>query len=122
MSNQSIHIGDNAQINGSAVAAEKIENSFNSLKESKADSTTQELLKALLNQIKTLNSKVPAVQMSIVEKMAPRADSLATESKSETPDREWYEVSVKDLLEAAKAIGSVADPVLDLVKNSARYC
>ena len=112
-----IEIGDNARINGSVVAAEKIENSFNNLKESKADDAVKTLLEQLLTEIKTLNTKVPATQAQAVENMAKRADTLVTESKSATPDKEWYQLSFKGIKEAALAIGDAAKPVLDIAEK-----
>jgi hypothetical protein len=74
-------------------------------------------LEQLLTEIKALNDKVPESQTQVVEKMAARADGLITESKSETPDREWYEVSLKGIMEAAKTIGGIATPVLEVAKK-----
>jgi GTPase SAR1 family protein len=117
VSNQNITIGNGNTIHDSVVVGEKIEHSFNGLKESKADDAVKTLLEQLLTEIKALNEKVPATQAQAVEKMASRADSLINETKNETPDREWYEVSLKGILEAAKAIGGVANPVLEVAKK-----
>lgn len=116
----SISFGDNAQITNSpvsAITAEKIEHSFNSLKESKADDTVKVLLEQLLTEIKTLNTKVPADKAPAIENMAKRADTLVTESKSATPDKEWYQLSFKGIKEAALAIGEAAKPVLDVAEK-----
>jgi len=107
----------NSTVHGSVVAAEKIENSFNSLKESKADDAVKTLLEQLLTEIQALNAKVPTSQAQAVENMAKRADTLVTESKSETPDKEWYQLSFKGIKEAALAIGNVAKPVLDIAEK-----
>jgi len=50
----------NSTVYGSIVAAEKIENSFNQLHESKAEPEVKLLLERLLTEIKDLNAKVPA--------------------------------------------------------------
>ncbi len=107
----------NSTVHGSVVAAEKIENSFNSLKESKADDAVKALLEQLLTEIRALNTKVPAAQAQAVENMAKRADTLVTESKSEKPDTEWYQLSFKGIKEAALAIGDAAKPVLDIAEK-----
>jgi tRNA A37 threonylcarbamoyltransferase TsaD len=74
-------------------------------------------LEQLLTEIKTLNTKVPAEKAPAVENMAKRADTLVTESKSATPDKEWYQLSFKGIKEAALAIGEAAKPVMDVAEK-----
>jgi len=75
------------------------------------------LLEQLLTKIKVLNTKVSAENAQAVENMAKRADSLVTESKSDTPDKEWYQLSFKGIKEAALAIGDAARSVQDIVEK-----
>lgn len=115
MSTQNVNI-NNSTIHGSVIAAEKIENCFNALQESKADDETKQLLEQLLNEIKALNEKVPESQMQAVENMAKRADTLINESKSESPEKEWYELSLKGITDAATSLGEIATPVMNIVE------
>lgn len=94
---------------GSVIAAEKIEHSFNSLQDSKAEDAVKNLLEQLLSEINVLNEKVPASQelSDIVES----TETLINESKRDKPRKEWYEVSLKGIKEAAKAVGDIANPV-----------
>jgi hypothetical protein len=72
------------------------------------------LLEPLLSEIKALNSKAPATQTPIVEKMISRADGLITKSKSETPDREWYQLSLKGIKDAALTLKEMGEPILEI--------
>jgi hypothetical protein len=111
---QNLH---NNTIHGSVIAAEKIEHSFNSLQESKANDETKVLLEKLLNEIKLLNEKAPATQAQAIEKMTKGAETLVNESKSATPDQAWYELSFKGIKEAVTTIGEMAKPVWEVAEK-----
>ncbi|MGZ5560556.1 MAG: COR domain-containing protein [Methylobacter sp.] len=118
MSSQNIHIS-NSRVNGSVVAAEKIENSFNSLQESKAGNEVKILLEQLLIEIKTLNGKVPDAQAQQFIDMADSAETLITEAGREAPRQKWYQLSLEGIKEAASAVGEVAKPVLEVAEKLA---
>jgi hypothetical protein len=107
----------NSTVHGSVIAAEKIEHSFNSLKESKADDTVKTLLEQLLTEIKALNAKVPAEQAQQLTDMSEGAETLVSETSRETPRKKWYEASLEGITEAAKAVGSAAKPVLEIAEK-----
>jgi len=46
--------------------------------------------------------------------MTEGAEKLISESKRETPRKKWYEASLEGILEAAKAVGEAAEPVLKI--------
>ncbi len=118
MSKQKIEIGAGAKIgSGSFNVDSKIENSFNSLQESKADNQTQDLLKELLNEIKVLNEKVPAAQAAKVQSIAEETETLIAESSREQPRKRWYEASLEGIKEAALAVGEIATPVLAIAEK-----
>jgi molecular chaperone DnaK (HSP70) len=104
-------------IHGSVVAAEKIENSFNSLQESKANNEVKDLLGQLLTEIKALNAKVPEAQAQQFADMAEETETLIGETGRETPRKKWYEASLSGIKEAALAIGDIAKPVLAVAEK-----
>lgn len=114
MSSQNITI-TGSTINGSVVAAKTIQDCFNSLRISQADEPVRVLLEQLLNEIKSLNNKVPSDQAKHVETMASRADTLIAESKKEMPDPAWYQISIKGIVDAATALGNISSPVIDVI-------
>lgn len=107
----------NSTIHGSVVAAEKIENSFNNLQESKADDAVKILLEQLLTEIKALNAKVPASQAQQLADMAEETETLIGETGRETPRKKWYEASLGGIKDAALAIGEIAKPVLAVAEK-----
>lgn len=113
MVNQNVNI-NNSNVGGSVVAAEKIENSFNSLQKSKANDEVKILLEQLLAEIKNLNDKVPTQQLA---DMLEGAETLITETARESPRKKWYEASLEGIKEAALAVGVIARPVLDIAEK-----
>jgi len=100
MSNQSITIS-HSTIHGSVLAAEKIQNCFNNLQTSIADDAVKTVLKDLLTEIQSLNSKVPAAQAAVVENLAEEAEALIAESSREQPRKRWYQANLEGIKEAA---------------------
>jgi GTPase SAR1 family protein len=76
------------------------------------DADVKPLLEQLLAEIKALNEKVPASQE--LTDVTKSVETLIDESNRDKPRRDWYEVSLKGILEAAKAVGESAKPVLDV--------
>jgi len=105
----------NSTVHGSIVAAEKIENSFNQLHESKAKPEVKQLLERLLTEIKDLNAKVPA--SPVIDSLSEEAATLVSESSREAPRKRWNEASLSGIEEAAKSLGAIAKPVLAIVKD-----
>ncbi|MDD4964304.1 MAG: COR domain-containing protein [Gallionella sp.] len=114
MNSQSVTI-TGSTINGSVVAAKTILDSFNNLRTSQADEPVRVLFEQLLNDIKSLNNNVPNDQAKHIEIMASRADTLIAESHKETPDLAWYQLSIKGIADAATALGSIANPVIETI-------
>jgi len=47
--------------------------------------------------------------------MGKNLEALSKEVASDEPDRQWYEVSLGGLKEAAQAVGEIAKPILNTV-------
>ncbi|NEN91406.1 MAG: hypothetical protein F6K48_21865 [Okeania sp. SIO3H1] len=110
-----IEIGGNAEISAPVVIADSIENSFNTLAEAKVDDDIKNLLDQLLKTINEVNKKATPEQTETAKTMAQDAETLVKESTRTQPRRQWYEISLEGLKDAAISMGEVAVPVLNLV-------
>ncbi len=86
----------------------------NNLAESGLNKEVKDLIKELTEEIQKVASNADAVQ---VKKMGKNLEALSNEVASEEPDRQWYEVSLQGIMDAAKAIGTIADPVISIAKK-----
>ncbi len=111
MINQSII---NSTIYGSVAAAQTIANSLNHLQTTPGNSEVKSLLAELLNEIKELNAKVPAEQEQVMETLAENAEILVNQSEKIHPNREWYELSLKGIKEAATSLKDIGVSVLEV--------
>ena len=105
-------IGDGATFHGNFVVADLINSSFNAVEKSTATDEMKGLLKNLTHQVGEMIKSMPEKDAKKVEK---NFDMLVKEATSEEPDQQWYEVSAKGLVEAAKALGEAGKPILELV-------
>ncbi len=112
-----IKIGKEAKISAPVVIADTIENSFNTLMDSKLDDNLEQLLDQLLKEINEVNKKVPQDKAEEAEAMARDAEALVKEATSSKPRKRWYEVSLDGLKQAAINIGEIADPIMAIVKK-----
>jgi hypothetical protein len=114
-----INIGKGATVTAPVFIAETVENCFNTLTASDVDKELEALLKQLLLEVAELSKKVAQENFQSAETMARSAESLVKEATSSKPRRKWYEISVEGIREAAKSIGDIAKPVLDVVSRLA---
>jgi hypothetical protein len=110
-----INIGNNNMITAPLVIADTIENSFNSLKDAQVNDEVKKLMQELLKTISEVSTKIPSDKLNEAETMARDAETLVKEVSSSKPRREWYEVSLKGLKQAAINIGEIAVPVLNIL-------
>jgi len=110
-----INIGEGASVSAPVFIADTIENCFNNMKDSDIDKNIESLLKELLVKISEVSNKVSRDQKKHTEIMARDAESLVREATSSNPRRKWYEISLGGLKEAAKSVGEIAKPVLDVL-------
>ncbi len=112
-----IEIGGNAEISAPVVIADNIQGSFNTLAEAKVDDDIKSLLDQLLKAINEVNQKATPEQIETAKTMAQDAETLVKESTKTQPRRQWYEMSLEGLKDAAINMGEVAVPVLNLVNK-----
>jgi GTPase SAR1 family protein len=113
VSSQKIKAGrDISSGDGSFNLESNINHSFTRLHESKADTAVKEMMKELLNEIKALNGRIP---MQDLAHMTEDVEKLISESNREVPRKEWYQLSLKGIKEAALSLKEIGEPVLDVV-------
>lgn len=112
-----INIGNNNTITAPIVIADRIENSFNVLSNAQIDDEVRKLLDQLLKAVTEVNRSVTPENSSDAETMARDAETLVKEASSSKPRRQWYEISLNGLKQAAINMGEVASPVLQIVEK-----
>ena len=112
---KSITFGDNTTVEGNftVTVADTIERSFNTAVGSKAPDELKEELKKLAEQVAEMAKLLPSPK---AEDVARKLEDLTKEATSDQPRKEWYEFSGEGLIEAAKAVGEIAAPVITTVK------
>ena len=114
VTNQTVNISKSTVGDINQVAAQSIQDSFNKVSESSAnDELKNQLIKlneAVAEMLKVLS---PAQQKQV----ASDVKVLTDEATSAAPRRKWYELSAQGLLEAAKAVGETALPVIAAVNT-----
>ncbi len=111
---RSINFGGNVSVTGdfNVAVADQIEGSFNRA----ASPGVPEELKAALQQLSIEVAKVAEqLRPAQAEAAARDLDSLVKEATAAEPRKKWYEVSAEGLLEAAKAVGETAAPLIEVV-------
>ena len=108
--NRQITIGDGNTITAPIVIADKIENSFNLLRDSETDSELKATVELLLQQIAELGAAIPSEK---AVEMASDAETLSKEITRPKPRRKWYELSIEGIKEAAEAVGEMGKPILE---------
>ncbi len=110
----SITIGNGANVHGNTIAGSTIENSFNTVAQSDAEPTLKAELERLCQQVEQMLPELPEEKK---EEVSQDLDSLVQEATKETPRQKWYELSAEGLIEAAKACAGMAAPVTATIKS-----
>lgn len=114
VTNQTVNISNSTVGDINQVAAQSIQDSFNKASESSVDGE-------LKNHLIKLNEAVAEMLKGLTESQQKQAANdlkvLTDEATSEAPRRKWYELSAQGLLEAAKAVGETAVPVIAAVNT-----
>ena len=93
------------------VTAKSIENSFNKATGA-ANPALGEALKALSQQVADLVKQLPPDKS---EAAARDLEALTTEATSKAPRQKWYQLSGEGLVDAGKAVASMAGPIATAV-------
>jgi len=112
--NTNIQLG-NVNVTGdfNLVTATNIQNSFNKAANAEVTVELKEKLKAAAVEVANLAKKLPPED---AEKVSKDLETLTSEAVSKNPRKEWYELSAKGIVEAAKTVAEMAAPVTAAVK------
>jgi hypothetical protein len=112
--NKNIQMG-NVTVNGdfNVVTADNIQNSFNKAANAEVDAELKEKLKAVAVEVANLAKEL---SLEDAETLSKDLDRFTDEAVSKKPRKEWYELSAKGILEAAKTVAEMAAPVTTAVK------
>ncbi len=102
---------EGSTIYGSVVAAESIQDSFNTIEKSNAKKDLKEQLKQLAQAVDALAKELPKEK---AEEVAEDMKVLAEQATKEKPNPKWYNVSIEGLIAAAQNLGKVGDEVIEL--------
>jgi hypothetical protein len=102
-------------VQGNVFIGEKIEGVTANINASNAPEETKSKLKELTEAVKNM---APSLDEKLQAKVAKNLERLTTEAVAPEPDRDWYEVSAKGLMEAAQTVSEViGGPVIAAVKS-----
>ncbi len=114
MKNQRINISNSTVGDVNQAAADSISNSFNKVAASSAPDELKEQLKRLSEAVAEMCKHLPDEEQQ--RQAAQDLKVLTDEAVSEEPRRKWYELSAEGLIEAARAVGEIASPVITTAK------
>jgi len=107
-----LELGNGNTFYGDIVVARAIENSFNKTAAANIPDEVKDLLNDLSIAVGKMSEVLPQEEG---RRVARSLETLTDEATSENPERRWWEVSVEGLKKAAKDIGEIGKPVLDIV-------
>ena len=114
--NRSINIGGNVV---NSQVGQTLTNCTN-LVQQQAPGARKDLLEALSRDVRKLIEGLPPEKQKEAPKVADKLETLVKEATKEEPEREWYALSAKGLLEAAKWVkefsGDLGGTILNLGK------
>ncbi len=111
-----VSVGDGTVIHGDFVVANSIKGSFNKIDSAELPGNLKKSLKELSVAVGKMSEKLDKED---AEKVAQDLQTLVAEATSEKPRRKWWELSIEGLKEAAKNIGEVGKPVIELAAQVA---
>ena len=107
-----VTLGNGTVVHGDIVVANSIRDSFNRVNESMRNDELKEALQRLASQVGEL---IPHLDSEGAKRAADDLDTLTKEVSREQPRRQWWELSLNGLKEAATAVKEIGQPVLESV-------
>jgi hypothetical protein len=101
---------------GNIIASSVIEDSLNTIKSSNA---SEEIKKTLIELGKAVEEMVKKLSESDAEEVREDFYKLSEEANKKSPRPKWYDVSIEGLQKAAKNLGEIGIPVLELAAKIA---
>lgn len=112
MTKINVKLGDGTTIHGDFVVANSIKDSFNRVDKASVSDELKDVLKELAKAVANMSEKLPT---DTAQQVARDLETLTSEVTSKSPRKQWWQLSVEGLTKAAKDIGEVGKPVLELV-------
>jgi hypothetical protein len=109
----SVTLGDGSVVHGDLVVANSIRDSFNRAKEVSGSDELRALLERLSSQVGSMLEKLDAEE---AKKTADALETLTKEATREKPRREWWELSLKGLTDAAKSVKEIGQPIIETAR------
>jgi hypothetical protein len=108
-----VTLGDGSVIHGDFVVANSIRDSFNRAKEASGSDELRALLERLASQVGSMLQKLDSED---AKKTADALETLTKEATREKPRREWWELSLKGLTDAAKSVKEIGQPIIETAR------
>jgi hypothetical protein len=105
-----VTLGDGSVIHGDFVVANSIRDSFNRAKEASGSEELRVLLERLASQVGSMLEKLDSED---AKNTADALETLTKEATREKPRREWWELSLKGLTDAAKSVKEFGQPIIE---------
>lgn len=112
MAKNEIRLGDGTTIYGDFVTANSIKSSFNRVNDSEIPAELKETLTALAKSVAKMVETLPDEK---AQKVTQDLEVLTSEAISKVPRKQWISLSAEGLKQAAKNIGEIGKPVIELV-------
>jgi hypothetical protein len=106
----SVTLGDGSVVHGDFVVANSIRDSFNRAKEASGSDELRALLERLASQV---GSMLERLDPEDAKSTADALETLTKEATREKPRREWWELSLKGLTDAAKSVKEIGKPIIE---------
>jgi hypothetical protein len=110
MSTKTITINEST-INAPVTMADSIQSSFNTVQASPNEAELKQLIGDLLKEVARVGDKWGEHRDHVLA----NSEALSKEVSLKKPRREWYELSINGLKDAATAIGGIGDPIVKTV-------
>jgi hypothetical protein len=109
-----VKLGDNAIIFGSITVAQTIKDSIIQADKANITAELKELLIALSVEVGKLSTSLTKEEGTRVGRAL---STVVEEASSAKPNREWWQVSIDGLTKAAKNLGEIGKPVLEIISK-----
>lgn len=107
-----VKLGDNTTIHGNFIVANSIKDSFNQADSASISADLKSALKDLAIAVGKMSENLPEES---AKQVARDLETLTVEATSSFPRKQWWELSIEGLKKAAKDVGEIGKPVLDIV-------
>ena len=107
-----VKLGNGTVVHGDVVVANSIRDSFNRAQESIKNSDLKQAIEQLTSRVGSL---VTHLDPDGAKKAADALDTLTREVGRPEPRKDWWELSLKGLKEAAITVKDVGKPVLETI-------